>query len=290
MSILTIVQNAHKRLGLASPSTVYGNTETLVIQFLALLEEAGKEIRDRWQWPQCNKEASITLVSAQAGYELPDDFSYRINSTDWDRTNQWPTIGLISAPEWQRWKSGITTTPSRKLARIKGPITNKYTLHPTPDSGDAGDTLVYEFQSRNWLRPATAWAASTAYTTADYRYTSYGHIYKCASNGTSSTTEPTHTDGTAADGSTSWTYVVYEDVLADTDVSLLNETLMTKELLWRWRAANRLDYTREYNEAMNAWRAEYAGLRGTPDVRLGGSGPGYLLSTDSVPESGFGGV
>lgn len=288
MSILEVVQDVSKRLGLDSPSTVVGNTDKGVIQLLALFEEGGREIASRYNWPQLNKEALITLVASQDGYDLPDDFNFRLDNTDWDRSNSWPTIGMVSAEDWQRWKSGVSTTPNRKLARVKGPLFNKYTLHPVPDSGDAGETMVYEFQSKNWLRPSGAWTTSTSYSTNDYVYSSDGHIYKATNSATSGATEPTHTDGTASDGAVTWQYVKYDSVTADTDVSVLDEELMKKELLWRWRRAKRLEYAAEQNEAMGAWKAAFAGVKGLETINLAGNRRGYLISYGSIPESGYG--
>jgi hypothetical protein len=56
----------------------------------------------------------------------------------------------------------------------------------------------------------TAWAATTAYT-LNQLVNANGKVYKCTVAGTSGSTAPSHTTGTATDGTVTWTYV---DVLA----------------------------------------------------------------------------
>lgn len=50
------------------------------------------------------------------------------------------------------------------------------------------------------------WAATTAYTVGDLVLSSGGNIYYCTVAGTSSGTEPTHTSGTATDGTVTWKF------------------------------------------------------------------------------------
>jgi parallel beta-helix repeat protein len=52
----------------------------------------------------------------------------------------------------------------------------------------------------------TAWVASTAYVVGDVRYVN-SKVYQCTVAGTSSTTAPSHTSGTATDGTVTWQYV-----------------------------------------------------------------------------------
>lgn len=57
---------------------------------------------------------------------------------------------------------------------------------------------------------STAWTATTAYTvqasSAGYVHAN-GKVYKCSVAGTSGSTAPTHTSGTATDGTVTWTYI-----------------------------------------------------------------------------------
>jgi hypothetical protein len=52
----------------------------------------------------------------------------------------------------------------------------------------------------------TAWAATTAYTTSSIVNTG-NKVYRCTVAGTSSSTAPTHTSGTATDGGVTWLYL-----------------------------------------------------------------------------------
>lgn len=242
MSLLSVVQTACKRLGLPVPTTVISNANTLVTQLLSLLEEGGKEVRDTYYWPQLNRTATITLVDAQSGYNLPSDINFTLARTQWDRTNQWPLVGPLSAEQWQTYKSGIAVPATRRLYRVMGFGPAKFEIYPTPDSGDAGDVLAYEYQSLWWIRATADTAGSKeAYT-------------------------------------------------VDTDVSLLKESILEKELVWRWRRAKRLDFALEQEECMNAWKREVAALAGTKTINMinSASGAGWVPPYPNVPETGFG--
>lgn len=83
------------------------------------------------------------------------------------------------------------------------------------------DTTQWEFVLRS-LAPWEAladgiqferWIALTAYDVDDYVLTDGNYIYKCTVAGTSSSTYPTHTTGTAVDGTVTWQYIDSNDRL-----------------------------------------------------------------------------
>ncbi len=151
MSLLTVIQNAAKELGLASPSTAYANTDPLVVQLVALANRAGKQVRDAFYWPQLLVEATVTLVDATASYSLPTDYNYPVMETYWDQVGYLPLLGPLSPGEWQAWQQGITPAPNRPMFRVKGFGSNKIYIIPTPTAAEAGNTLIYEYQSKYWL-------------------------------------------------------------------------------------------------------------------------------------------
>lgn len=70
----------------------------------------------------------------------------------------------------------------------------------------------------------TAWAATTAYAVGDVKLTTANRLYLCTVAGTSSGSEPTHTSGTAADGSVTWQFrsssPFYGEDVTDKDVKV----------------------------------------------------------------------
>jgi hypothetical protein len=67
------------------------------------------------------------------------------------------------------------------------------------DAGDVLTNIAYTARS--------PWAATTVYSLNDVRTNSLGSIYRATIAGTSSSSEPTHTTGTASDGSVTWKWV-----------------------------------------------------------------------------------
>ena len=241
MSLLTVVQNVAKEIGLPSPSVVIGSSNTLVIQLLALANRAGKQVRSDYQWPQLNRETTITLVAGTGSYNLPSDFDYAVMQTHWDQTRDWRLIGPVSAQEWQAWKQGAVTTPNRTLFRVKGFGSSQIYVHPVPDAGSAGSILGYEYQSTFWIRTAAG-----------------------------------------SEGSK-------EAFTVDTDVSLLIESALELELLWRWRRAKRFDYQTERQEAVASWAAESVALTGSEVIDMAGTPRRTLfLDYDNIPETNSG--
>src|SRR5574343_311193 len=77
------------------------------------------------------------------------------------------------------------------------------------DIGNADDNLTWDkkaYTADNRGRPNT-WASTTAYSLNDQVKTTANRWYVCETAGTSSGTEPTHTSGTATDGSVTWRYL-----------------------------------------------------------------------------------
>lgn len=167
MSLLSVVQNVCKEIGLASPSSVIGNTDKQVIQLLALLNRAGRNRRDENFWPMLVRDTTITLVDGTADYSLPTDFNMAVAGTHFDQTSDWALIGPIDAEEWTHWNQGISAPPSRSLFRIKGFGSAKVYIFPTPDSGNAGDIYGYEYQSTYWVRTSAGTEGSKETYTID---------------------------------------------------------------------------------------------------------------------------
>lgn len=194
-TLLQIVQDALLEMGFSSPSTVIGNSDATVKQALKLLERAGRENRDKYRWPELNNELTITLVDSQANYAFPTAYDYQVFRTHWDSSQNWELYGPISEQEWQAIENGLTTTSPRRRFRIKGIADNEFFISPTPDSTDAGDTLVLEYQGKNWIRPVT-WVTSTTFSANAYCFYN-GNYYQTSAGGVTGATAPTHTSGSS---------------------------------------------------------------------------------------------
>lgn len=168
MSLLSIVQDAAAELNSAIPGYVVGATDPLGIQMHRLASKAAKELYRQYDWMLLRKEATITIVAAQAAYAVEADFGRLIPATWWDRGQQWSMIGPESAQEWQYRKSGIATVGPRRRFRMLPSATGgtTITLDPTPTTTDAGTIIAYEYVSKRWAQDISGtfhadWTADT---------------------------------------------------------------------------------------------------------------------------------
>lgn len=240
MTLLTTIADAANELGIPAPtSVVTATTNNLAVQLLAHATRTGKELRDQYDFPQLIKEYTFTLSTSTASYAMPADFERFAFMTHWDRTSAWELNGPMSAGDWQVLKSsGVTTSPNRNW-RFKGVTTNQFFIDPTPTSADNGATMVFEYISKNWLRPRS-WVTATSYAAGAYSFYN-GNVYSTTAGGTSGATPPTHTSGSASDGTVTWIYVsLYENYLFDTDISHIDEQLITMGTKWRYQQAKQL--------------------------------------------------
>lgn len=265
-TILELVQDITKEFNsIATPTSLITNSNNTVKQFKTILEKEAKRLSRFCDWPRLRKEFPITLVDSEADYALPDDFDRFLDGTAWDRSNNWRLIGSLNPNEWQIERSGIVSSGVRKRFTVKGSADKKIFLSPTPGASDAGDTLVFEYMSCNWLRPKT-WVTGTSYAAGTY--ISYdGNIYSTTAGGTAGSTAPTHTSGSSSDGGVTWTYYgdCYDKILADTDVSLLDEDLLSMGVIWRFMRQNGLpnyqDIRQEYQYELGKRAGAYTHAR-----------------------------
>lgn len=166
-TLLEIVQAAVDELGSVNrPTAIAGSLDQGVQQLLALANREGKELAARegqaGGWPQLRKLHTITSVADQESYAFPADLQYFINTTAWDRTQNWPLRGPVSPQEWQVLKSGTIGSigPRRRFRIMAGAIY----FDPAPSAD--GDTYVFEYYSNGWCESSggtaqNAWNSDT---------------------------------------------------------------------------------------------------------------------------------
>ncbi len=147
MSLLSVIQYVCGRTGVPVPATVYGTTDTQVLQMLRLLEEEGNDLAKRGNWEALTCEATHTTTAAQDQGAITsiatNGFRTIKNETLWDRTDVLP-IPLIGSVAWQREKA-IAATGPRYRYRLRG---GHLLITPTPA---ASHTLAFEYLSKNWI-------------------------------------------------------------------------------------------------------------------------------------------
>ena len=147
MTMLTSVQHFCRRVNIPVPVTVYGSTDTQILQVMALLEEEGNDLSLRGDWQGITFEATHTTIAAEDQGAIStiasNGFRYVKNNTLWDRNSKLPVF-VLDATEWQAVKAVAISGP-RYQARIRG---GKLLANPTPT---AGLTWAFEYVSKNWI-------------------------------------------------------------------------------------------------------------------------------------------
>jgi hypothetical protein len=161
MSLLTIVQAACDRLGIARPTVVMASTDDTIRVMRALATQEGRELAARAIWQRLTLETSFTTLAQQVQTSaIPADFACFVNNTMWNYTQQEAMTGPLEPHQWQAMSANMVATSSNLYYRVRG---NDIILLPDPT---AGDTIKYEYVSSYWvdtdadgLGETDAWAA-----------------------------------------------------------------------------------------------------------------------------------
>lgn len=152
-SALEIIKQATSELGLNPPATLQGTDDATAIQFLALTNAAGNELLEYYPWQQFMQEWVFDTIPNQGEYDLPADWAYFIDQTQWDRTDHWPLLGPKSPQEWAWLKGGLLAAAPRMRYRVRE---NQFLLWPIPGQNNGAGVpqtfnLAMEYVSRNWV-------------------------------------------------------------------------------------------------------------------------------------------
>jgi hypothetical protein len=147
-----IINRAAVEVGLLKDSNPYGSSDESFIQLSELLNSAGQELVEMHPWQVLVEPFNVTTQESDTGtYDLPDDFSYMIDQTGWDRTNNVQIGGPLSAQDWSYLKGRDLVSQSIYASfRL---VDNKFDLFPQPPPD--GLNVSFEYISRNWVAPTS---------------------------------------------------------------------------------------------------------------------------------------
>lgn len=289
MTALSIAQDIVNSNGITPPiTTLVGNSSDITVILLQKLNDALGTIANETEWPQTIRLASITLATGVDSYALPTDFDSFSSDTVWNQNDRWPMRGPISPEEWNQRKYGFSASQVRQKFRIKGATDKVLFITPTPDSGDNGHIVSFEYQCGVWARPKT-WVTSTAFAAATYCWYN-GNIYYTSAGGTTGATPPTHTAGSVSDGAVTWTYqlISYKGFVADTDLAIFDEDLVKAHAEWLFLRTKGLQYAEQKQEAYEALKERVAAVRGFAPFRIGSTPSVRFINQANIPDTGWG--
>ena len=147
MTILTVIQDAWQRLGIADdlPGAVVVSNDTTVKILVALARQEGRELAARAPWQALTKEQTITTTATeeQTG-AIPSDFGRMIPGTVWNYTKNQPVWGPLTPEEWQERKASLVGPPDLHY-RVRG---DAFLILPTPP---ADEEIRFEYISKWWI-------------------------------------------------------------------------------------------------------------------------------------------
>lgn len=227
------------------------------------------------------------MANGTNSYALPADYERQIPDTHWTLQHKWK-MPLIGAPEWQAIKSSQIASLERQRIKFEGVLDSQIFIDPTPGADEDGENLTFYYQSKNWIRPKV-WAASTAFTANDLVWYN-GNIYSVGSSGTSGSTAPTHTSGSASDGSLTLTYQAlteWDRFQADTDVPLLDDNLIGLGIQYKFLQSSGFEYAQakaDYEEHLSRVVSD---LGGDPIIDTTKRRSPYYMAHGSIPDGSW---
>ncbi len=145
MSLLSLVVEVAGRLSLPKPPAVAASNDRQVAQLMALANEEGASLARRHAWQALVEEQTFATVAAPAqAAALPADFDRFVPNSVFNRSTRRPLTGPVTSRQWQ-WIQAQPAYASAYLAFRER--TGQFLVTPTPA---AGETIAYEYVSRNW--------------------------------------------------------------------------------------------------------------------------------------------
>jgi hypothetical protein len=143
---LQIARQAAQELGLPAPAELVTSQEQTSIQMLGLLNAAGNELLNVFEWQFLNKTFLLNTVAGNGKYAIPSDVSRIINQTMWDYGNRRPAYGPVSSQGWQVLTNALISVGPFARYRV---VDNSIEILPIPGQSDH----VFDFQyiSNGWV-------------------------------------------------------------------------------------------------------------------------------------------
>lgn len=154
MSLLTLIQDASKMIGLSSPTAVVTSADQRVLELLVMANVVGEDLSTRYEWQELVRTAqwssSGTIAQGTIGSStIASDFGRFIDGTFWDRSLRQQVLGPSTAQQWQADLSNAIVSPPYKF------IVQNNILYIGPTPIGAGNTLVFNYVTKNWCQSST---------------------------------------------------------------------------------------------------------------------------------------
>ena len=151
MTANQILNQVAAEVGVQPAADPFSSIDPQFVQMRYLLNAAGDELVTLHPWEVLQSEAFVDVpdVDPPGEYALPDDFAYMINQTGWERNENVPLFGPLSAQDWQYLlgRDLVTSTIYASFRLNEGVLKLFPPDHP-------GLQVYYEYVSNRWVRSA----------------------------------------------------------------------------------------------------------------------------------------
>ena len=149
-----VINRAALECGIVPVTDPYSSTDETFVQLSGLLNSAGQEMVELHPWQGLRQKWTFTTMPGDTGsYDLPDDFSYMIDQTGWNKSDRLPIGGPLSSQVWA-FMDGLELLdqPLYMNFQIEQNKLELWPQNPLP----TGIDIAFQYQSRNWAQnPST---------------------------------------------------------------------------------------------------------------------------------------
>lgn len=242
MNVLEIVNRGCDIIGIPRLASLVDAdvTDTVSRQIVGYFYDVHYFLRNQRIFIQQKRTHIFDLEADRKFYQLPRDFFAALLATQYDDTTKFPLLGPLTDSQFDLREYGLAGFTPIPAFRIFGPDNNpndqggQFQVWPTPTA--PGDTLSFEYQSRNLFQPPP-WTPDTAVLEGQY-YNASGNIYIVTQDGTTAEIlAPTGKDTEAImNGSAMFLYQpqAYETIILNTDTSIFDDDLVLSGFIARY--------------------------------------------------------
>lgn len=152
-TLSAIVSNVAAQVAFPVPADPAGSSDPAVQQMVQAVNMAGLELLSMYDWQELVKSYDINIVQDMPGqkekaFALPDDFFDWIDQTNWNGTNQFPSLGPVSPQMWQQLLIRTTLPTLSFYWQVRG--SQIYVLAPP----SAVQVMKFFYVSQGWVTDA----------------------------------------------------------------------------------------------------------------------------------------
>jgi hypothetical protein len=192
MSILSVLSTAMPLCGLPAPSQAVSSTDPNVAKFVALAQDIGDELRERFYWRNLNIGAAITGDGTSTQFALPSDWA-ELSPGQKFFSSLYPLLSLPGpvSNETMAMLKVLPSYPTRPVWRLIGGVVEFFPALAL------NEVVTFNYYSTNWV-----------------------------SNANASIRQPSF--------------------LLDSDFSMIDEIVLRRGLVYRWKQSKGLDYAEDF--------------------------------------------